>query len=260
MVTSPKFLPTLKLLLVISFIFAFILAPNESLINPTINRTYASDLTPHSITTTGQCITRVPQDRARISVGSSHNASDPNAAARQAVSDHEEIKAAVKALNLKGLTTQTEVYSVRQDCVYDSDGKRRCSGYVATVSTSFESADISRMGEIIALASKMRAKEVSNLATFAAPESLQRYREECLEVAIRNAASKAARLAKGAGVSLNGPLAITESPTADAQPPFIPFASKMMASEAAGIGDAASIEARPIELNVTVSATFAFNR
>lgn len=223
-------------------------------------RAYAGDLPSHSITATGQCITRVPQDRARISVGSSHNAPDPNTAAKQAVLDHEEIKAAVKALNLKGLTTQTESYLVRQDCVYDSDGKRRCNGYLASVSSSFESADISRMGEVIALAAKMRAKEVSNLITFAAPESLQRSREECLEVATRNAASKAARLAKGAGVTLSGPLAINESPTADPQPPFIPFASKMMASEAAGMGDAASIEARPIELNVTVSATFAFNR
>jgi uncharacterized protein YggE len=114
------------------------------------------------------------------------------------------------------------------------------------------------MGEIISLAAKMGAQEVSSLVTFAAPESLQRYREDCLEVATRNAASKAARLAKGAGVTLSGPITITESPNADGQPPFIPFASKMMAGEAAGMGNAPSIEARPIELNVTVSASFSF--
>ena len=64
----------------------------------------------------------------------------------------------------------------------------------------FETSDIARLGDIIAAASKSGTQEISGLSTFVSPSAMQSAREACLETATRNAASKALKLASGAGV------------------------------------------------------------
>jgi uncharacterized protein YggE len=182
-----------------------------------------SDTTPTGITATGECVAKVSHDRGRVSVGSSSIAKTPSDASKEVNKDHESIKDAIKNLKLPDFTTQTESYIVEQNCSYES-GKRVCDGFRASVSTNFETSDLTRLGELVVLAAKMNADEVSGVTTFPSNESLRREREACLEAATRNAAAKANQIAKGAGVTLGGLIAVTELAAPSQPSPIAPFA------------------------------------
>jgi len=208
------------------------------------------------ITVSGECLTKVVQDRGRVSLGSTSLSPTPKEASEQAIKAHEAIKAGVKALGLKDFLSETTDYSVSQECSY-SNSKRICQGYRARITTQFETSEISRLGDIVAVASKMGSEEVSSLQTFASPELLKRSRETCLEAAARDAAAKAQRLASGAGVKVGRVLAIDES---DGGQRPMPYRSRAFAPEMAAMSDNAStgpsIDSRPIDLQVQISVTY----
>jgi uncharacterized protein YggE len=208
------------------------------------------------ITVSGECLTKVVQDRGRVSLGSTSLAPKPKEASENAIKAHEALKARVKALGLKDFLSETSDYSVFQDCAY-TGGKRSCQGYRARITTTFETSDIPRLGDIVAVASEMGTEEVSALQTFASPELLKRAREACLEIAAKDAAAKAQKLASGAGVKVGRVLALDES-VGDTHP--TPFRARAMAPEIAAMSDTAaggpSIDSRPIDLQVQISATY----
>jgi uncharacterized protein YggE len=86
---------------------------------------------------------------------------------------------------------------------------------------------------------------------------MQREREGCLEVATKNAQAKAAKIAAGAGVKLGRVLSIVEG-SGDAPVAPLPraYAMKAMAM-AEDATPTASIEARPQDIKVEVSALYA---
>jgi uncharacterized protein YggE len=216
-----------------------------------------SDTTPTGITSTGECVAKVSHDRGRVSVGSSTIAKTPSDASKEVNKDHESIKDAIKNLKLPDFTTQTESYIVEQNCSYES-GKRVCDGFRASVSTNFETSDLTRLGELVVLAAKMNADEVSGVTTFPSNESLRREREACLEAATRNAAAKANQIAKGAGVTLGGLIAVTESAAPSQLSPIAPFARVAAMEAMSDSRGGPSVESRPVELHVSVIATYSF--
>jgi uncharacterized protein YggE len=209
------------------------------------------------ITATGECVAKVPHDRGQVSVGSSSIAKTPSDASKEVNKDHEAIKDTIKNLKLSDFTTQTERYIVEQNCSYES-GKRVCDGFRASVSTNFETSDLTRLGDLVVIAAKMNADEVSGITTFPSNESLRREREACLEAATRNAAAKANQIAKGAGVTLGGLISVAESSAPSQPSPITPFArvAAMEAMSAARGGP--SVESRPVELHVSIVATYSF--
>lgn len=208
------------------------------------------------ITVSGECLTKVVQDRGRVSLGSTSLAPKPKDASEQAIKAHEALKSRVKALGLKDFLSETADYSVYQECSY-SNSKRICQGYRARITTTFETSEIPRLGDIVAVAADMGSEEVSSLQTFASPELLKRSREACLEVATKDAAAKAQRLASGAGVKVGRVLAIDES-GAEQRP--MPFRSQTFAPRMEAMSDnasgAPSIDSRPIDMQVQVSVTY----
>jgi uncharacterized protein YggE len=104
----------------------------------------------------------------------------------------------------------------------------------------------------------MGAEEVSSLQTFASPELLKRSRESCLEKAAKDSAAKAQKLAAGAGVKLGQVVALDES-GGEQQP--TPFRMRAFAPEMAAMSNAdsgtPSIDSRPIDLQVRITATYA---
>lgn len=150
---------------------------------------------------------------------------------------------------------ETAGYSVAEECSYDS-GKRACEGFRARLATRFETSDISQLGEVISVASRLGAEEVSELQTFVSPQLMQREREGCLEVATRNAQAKAAKIASGAGVSLGPVRSIEEGIPSEG--PVWAMGRKVAAMAVADAEAApqASIEARPVDVKVVVTATF----
>lgn len=211
------------------------------------------------IVVSGECLTKVVQDRGSVIIGSTVLAKSTKEASERAITAHETIKARVKGLMLKDFIAETAEYSVDQECSYDQ-GRRRCEGFRARLATRFESSEIARLGDIIAISSQLGSEEVSGLTTFAAPETLKKAREACLEIAMKNAASKAHTLAKGAGVTLGKLRLVREGDTNDRDFP-IPIAKRTF--EAAAMSDIASpgpsVDARPLDLRVVVTAQYQIN-
>lgn len=209
------------------------------------------------ITVLGECLTKIVQDRGRVSLGSTSLAPKPKDASEKAIKAHEALKARVKALGLQDFVSETADYSLSEECSYNG-GKRSCQGYRARITTTFETSEIPRLGDIVALASEMGAEEVSSLQTFASPELLKRSRESCLEKAAKDSAAKAQKLAAGAGVKLGQVVALDES-GGEQQP--TPFRMRAFAPEMAAMSNAdggtPSIDSRPIDLQVRITATYA---
>lgn len=208
------------------------------------------------IVVSGECLTKVVQDRGSVVIGSTVLAKSTKEASEKAIAAHEALKARVKGLMLQDFASETAEYSINQECSYDQ-GRRRCEGFRARLATRFETSEIGRIGDIIGISSQLGSEEVSSLTTFAAPETLKKAREACLEIAMKNAASKAHILAKGAGVPLGKLRLVREGDTNDRDFP-IPMAKRTF--EAAAMSDMAapgpSVDTRPLDLNVTVTAQY----
>lgn len=209
------------------------------------------------ITVTGDCLTKVAQDRGAVTVTSSVVQADARKATEEAISRHERVKSDVSALNLKDFSKQTLSMNVNEECEYNNN-RRICTGYRASISTRFETSDIARLGDIIAAASKSGTQEISGLTTFVSPRSMQTAREACLETATRNAASKALKLASGAGVSLGKLINLSEQGTSLPEPPQPAFRGRAMA-EGVSAMSAPSIDTQAEDLQVSVVALYAFN-
>lgn len=206
------------------------------------------------ISVIGECLTKVAQDRASVTVASSVVAKTPKEASEQAVRAHEALRAQIKKLELKDSSAETAGYSVFEECSYP-EGRKACTGYRARLATRFETSEIGRIGEVIAVASTLGSEEVSDLRTLVSPQLMQQEREGCLEHATRNALAKAQKIAQGAGVKLGKLLALNESGTVE--PPVMPFA-RGVAMESMMVKSAApTIEAKPEDLRVSVSAVYA---
>jgi uncharacterized protein YggE len=211
------------------------------------------------IVVSGECLTKVVQDRGSVVVGSTTVAKTTKEASEKAIKAHESIKSRVLELKLKDFISETAEYSVNQECSYEQ-GKRHCEGFRARLATRFETSEIGRIGDIIAISSQLGSEEVSDLSTFASPETLKSAREACLEMAMKNAASKAQILARGAGVALGKLLLIEENSEHGGERPM-PISKR--AFEAAAMSDMASaapsIDARPLDLRVEITAQYGIN-
>jgi uncharacterized protein YggE len=217
---------------------------------------FADDASTRGITVTGECLKKIPQDRGAVTVASSFVAPTPRDAAQKAIAAHEKIKSAILSLKLADLQVETANYSVFQECSYSAKSERVCTGYRATLSTRFETSDIPSLGEIISTASSQGAQDVSDLEMFVSSAKLKVEREGCLEIATQNAKDKATRLAAGAGVTLGKILSLQEG-LGDS--PHFPVQGRMFATAkgmAASDTSAPSIDAKPVDLTVSVTATY----
>jgi uncharacterized protein YggE len=208
------------------------------------------------IVVSGECLIKVLQDRGSVVIGSTTVAKNTKEASEKVIKAHETLKTRIRELMLKDFVVETAQYSVDQECSYDQ-GRRRCEGFRARLATRFETSEIARLGDIIGVSSQLGSEEVSELATFASPQTLKAAREACLEVAMKNAASKAQILAKGAGVALGRLKTVREvSPHGGVRP--MPMASRAL--EAAAMSDmegaGPSVDARPLDLKVEITAQY----
>jgi uncharacterized protein YggE len=207
------------------------------------------------IQASGQCLKKVAQDRGSVAISSSVVAASTKEASEQATKAHEKVKAEVAALRLKDPENETLNYSVNEECFYDNN-KRTCKGFRATFTTRFETSEISRIGEIINVASNHSTEQISGLQTSVSPAKLKAEQESCLEVAARDAASKAQKLAAGAGVKVGKLMALNEQMQGESVTPMMPrVAYEALAANAASGGPA--IDSKPIDLEVRVRATYA---
>lgn len=207
------------------------------------------------IAVTGECLKTIQRDRGAVTISSSIIAPTAKESSKKAIDAHERIKAEVQALKLPELTSATATYSVSQECSYNSKiSSRECSGYRTTLSTRFETPNFTNLEDIIGIASKLGAEDVSQLEAFVSPLVLKAERETCLEVATKNAQSKAQKIATGAGVTLGKLVSVTEGGEEIDQLPRRVFAMGAAAAEKSSAGP--TIDAHPYDLRVAVSAVY----
>jgi uncharacterized protein YggE len=209
------------------------------------------------ISVAGECLKKVTQDRGGVSLGTTALAEKAGDAAEQTIKAHEKMKAEVGKLALRDFTAETENYGVSQECSYE-EGKRKCTGFRATLSTRFETSDIARLGDIVAIGAKHNSQEVSQLSTFVSPEKMKAERESCLEIATKNAAAKAQKLANGAGVRLGAPQSILEATDMGTHPPY-PIARTRALSVEANMEAtmvAPTVDAKAQDIQVSVKAVY----
>lgn len=209
-----------------------------------------------SIQVSGECLTKVEPDRGSIMVSSATTAEHPGKASEKTVQDHNRLKDLVKALRLKDSINETASFHIGEQCTYHK-GQKQCEGFQATMTTRFETADINRLGDIIAIASKENVYSVSGLTLTVSPERMQSAREECLITAARNAREKAKKIAYGAGVSVGELISIREAQSPQMYHPMHDSFGGQMRSLAVKSQAAPSIESRPLDVRVEVNARYA---
>lgn len=210
------------------------------------------------ISVTGECLKKVTRDRAAVTISSSIVAPTAKESSKKATEAHEAIKTEVRALKHTNLTIGTAHYSVDQECNYSGKVSGRvCEGYRTTISTRFETPNFVDLEDIIGIASKRGAENVSQLEAFVSPESLKSERESCLEVATKNAYAKAQKIAAGAGVQLGKLISVAEG-TNEHSPPFMARgAMAMSARDSSAEKSGPTIDAEPLDLRVSVNAVYA---
>lgn len=207
------------------------------------------------IQVSGECLKKVTQDRGSVVISTNIVATAPREASALATQAHERVKADVLKLQLKDAALETVNYTVIQDCSYDQ-GKRVCRGYRASYATRFETSEIGRLGEVIATATKNSTQEVSDLQTFVSPAKLKAERESCLEIATRDAQSKARTLAQGAQVTLGKLRFLGEVGEMGHHMSMVSRSTLAMATETEAAMIAPTVESKPVDLRVAVSAVF----
>lgn len=216
---------------------------------------YPSRHSPQGIIVTGECLSKIMPDRGSVVVGSTTLSPTSKEASEKAIKAHEALKTAIKALHLPDFSAESTEYSVDQECSYH-EGKRTCQGYRARLSTRFETSEIARLGDVIAASSNAGAEDVSGLSLFASQSTLKSAREACLESAMKDAAAKASKLASGANVRIGKLISVIELTDAEGQEPS-PFPRRMRAAAMSeGAAVAPSVESKPLDLRVQISAQY----
>ncbi len=208
------------------------------------------------VSVSGYCMKRVSPDRGTLNMSAEAKEDDPTAASQKATKLYDKLRAEVKKLNLKDTQMQTSHYNVHPEYDYNN-GKQKLRGYRATMGIEIETADISRMGELIDTAAKLGIQNAGGFNTFLSPEKQRETHEGCLEEAIKNARSKAEKLARAGGAKLGDVLTIEES-RSERRPPSPPIMLKAASMElASDSGGGAGIETKNAAVEVTVAVSFA---
>lgn len=211
------------------------------------------------ISVIGECLTSVVQDRGSVSISSVFPAPTTQRAAEGVRQKHDLIKQRIRALNLPDFSAETGNFSMNEDCSQRPLEERKCSGFRAYISTSFETSDLSRVGEILDAASAAGASEISNLYLFVSQSKMKETRERCLEIAVKNSAQKAQVIANAAGIKLGKLAAVTEEGGGRSGPIHpMAFRSEMMEAATLSSEKSASqtIESKPVEVRMTISAVY----
>jgi uncharacterized protein YggE len=214
------------------------------------------------ITAQGQCLKKVSQDRASVTLTSSILAATASEATQKATKANQNLRSEIQNLKLQNMTLETESFNVGEEREWVNK-KMVSKGFRARISLVVETSDISRIGESISAASNVGIKDVGQLQTFVSKEKYKLEYENCLETAAKNAKDKALKLAKGAGVTLGKVQSIIEGLMPSSTSPHYnvrTFAMAKMGGESDSAEQAApEIDSKPEDLSVVVTVTFDTN-
>jgi uncharacterized protein YggE len=206
----------------------------------------AEEASPPTISVIGEASVSVPADLAQIDAGVSteaktaREASDANNAAMG------KVLLALKGAGIDEKDFQTSRLSLQPQYAQNRSGPNAVAGYRATNHVTIKLRDVTNVASTIDLVTGAGANELGGISFMVS--SASKLLDEAREQAIADARRKAEIYAKAAGVTLGGPVNISEE-GAQAPPQF----RRMIAGTAA----AAPIAQGEETLHVMVSVTWA---
>ncbi|MEZ4845516.1 MAG: SIMPL domain-containing protein [Bdellovibrionota bacterium] len=213
---------------------------------------------PRQVMVSGECNHVVSPDRGSITLTVEFQNMDLSKATKEAAESYERVTSAIKKLNLKNFNLRTSEYSVNEIRRWENN-KEVMKGYQARMGVWVSTSDIQRIGEIIAIASREKVKDVNSLQTYLSDEKQLQEEVACLEDAAKNARMKAEKLSAALGARLGDVLMMNETGKSLPQWPRPMmmqknFAMRGMAMDTAE--SAPSVEAGQQNLSLTVQVAF----
>jgi uncharacterized protein YggE len=203
----------------------------------------------------GSCLRSIQPDRGSITVTSQQQDSDLQKASKRETEGYEKLRQAVQKLKLKDVELRTSEYDLQE--IHEWQKNRSVSkGFRARMGLTVITSETTRLGEIIAIASQLGMREVSQLQTFLSPEKQKAERETCLAEAVKNARAKADAIAKAANAKIGRVLHVVEgAQTANEAQPVYAKMQTAMAEDSARQAPP-SVETSTVKISVEVSAAF----
>jgi hypothetical protein len=168
-----------------------------------------SDL--RTVSVSGNCIKKVSPDRGTVTLVAQYTEKTAQVASQKAMATYEKIRQAVQKMKLKDLELQTSEYSVQEQFDYVNN-KSVSRGMRASLGLQITTSEISKLGDVIALSQTLEINRVTDLSTFLSAEKSKETREDCLVEAIKNARSKAEKMAESAKAKVGNVQLIDENP------------------------------------------------
>lgn len=157
---------------------------------------------------------------------------------------------------------QTSGFSVNPEYRYDNGGKQTFLGYSVNHSLTVKVKKIEKLGEMLdRLVSGGGSEDVSVLLQNVnfGTEKRQEYEIQAMEIAMKNAETRAGALAKFARRSLKGVLRISDSNVEFQPPPFQRVMGKAAMMEMASDSGGTQISAGEIVIGSNVSVDYLFD-
>lgn len=217
---------------------------------------HAAEVPPRQVSVSGQCQKQATPDRGSITLTAQFRDDDLKTAIKKATDAYERVRENVQKLKLDDLELTTSEYQVYQ--VNEWENNRTVQkGYQARMGLRVVTSSIARIGEVIAAGAKENIRETGQLMTFLSQAKLKSEQEACLEVAAKNAKSRAQKLAEALDARLGAVLSLSENWNSFPQPGPMPMLARAggMVMDKAEVS-APTVEAGKQELSVTVNASF----
>jgi uncharacterized protein YggE len=153
---------------------------------------------------------------------------------------------------------QTSGFSVNPEYRYENNGKRTFLGYTVDHSLNVKVKKVEKLGEMLDSLVGKGTEDVSVLLQNVnfGTEKRQEYEIQAMEIAMKNAETRAAALARFAKRSLRGVLRISDSNVQFQPPPFPRAVGKVAMMEMASGGGGTQISAGEIVISSNVSVDY----
>lgn len=203
----------------------------------------------------GQCLRSIKPDRGSVSFYAESLNDEAGKALKDATALFQKARTAVKDLQLKNVELQTIEQSVNERRVWE-DNKNVFKGYNARLGLKVRTTEIKRLGEVIAKVSQVGVKNMGSLMMEVSPMKLKTEQEACLEEAIKNAKSKAQKMARAAGAKVGSVISIREEIQNSNPSQPRPFSAPNIQAKVMSSESAASVDVGSEDLNMNVHVMY----
>lgn len=162
----------------------------------------------NTITARGEGVVKVKPDIAYITMGVRTENKDAKVAQTSNAEKMDKVIAALKKMGIEEKDIQTSNYSVYPQYNYEAKGAEKIVGYTVENTVKITVRDILKVGDVLDTGIEQGAN-VSSGIQFSISDT-EKYYQEALKQAVKNARGKAEAMGEAIGVTLKNPSSIIE--------------------------------------------------